>query len=121
MKSLVFIIVLLLSACQMGTLSVQRFEPDMRYEIHDDNSKRFRFSVSKDMEQEIVQSSRGRYQPEQFARAFDRLLRQQLDDSQFCREGFFVIDRLDHPRSAFIFGECYEGATPSDVARWVAP
>ena len=112
------IIVIGVIGCRMGTVGVTDFTPSMSHQIARDGSKRFRFEVHKDLDKELIRSSRGRYNAERFASAFDDLLERELKSSAYCREGYFVIDRLDHPRDAFIFGECNEGATSEDIALW---
>ena len=119
MKRIGFLAILVsVTGCQMGTVGVTNFTPSISHQIATDGSKRFRFEVHKDMDQEMIRSSRGRYNAARFASAFDDLLEQELNNTRYCRDGYFVIDRLDHPRDAFIFGECNEGATPEDIARW---
>lgn len=114
----VLAILLSVTGCQMGTVGVIGFTPSISHQIATDGSKRFRFTVHKDIEKGMIRSTQGRYNAERFASAFDDLLEQELKTTRYCRDGYFVIDRLDHPRDAFIFGECNEGATPADIARW---
>ncbi|WP_298635053.1 hypothetical protein [uncultured Umboniibacter sp.] len=104
--------------CEMGTVGITDFTPSISHQIAADGSKRFRFEVHKDMDKEVIRSANGRYDAARFASEFDNLLEKELKDTRYCRDGYFVIDRLDHPRDAFIFGECNEGATPEDITRW---
>jgi len=107
-----------LVGCTGGVVGIEGFNTDIRYDVYNDGSKRFYFSAQRDLNRGLVRSRHGTFDPEAFRGYMDRTLLQLIETDGFCREGYFVIDRSDHPENGFVRGECRDSATPEDVAKW---
>lgn len=106
---------LVLTACS-GIGKVSNYKQSFTPKIYSDDSKRFEFTMRY---QGRVNANRPeRYNPESFAKKMNEQLRIELEANEFCRDGYFVIQRYDQPVNAMIQGECRESASAQDHERW---
>lgn len=121
LRGILVLIIASTFACRGGELGgIEGFDSSVSYQVSSDGSKRFTYRVWRDINQRIIRSSRGTFDPEAFEEYMLAGATAQVEKDQFCRNGFFVIDRSPHPANGFLRGECRETATPEDVARWAS-
>ncbi|SDJ66287.1 hypothetical protein [Microbulbifer yueqingensis] len=119
---------LLLAACTSSpSLPVPGLKESFHTEIAANGAKRFTYSLEiqrPDFPEPVTSSSvnrtrisqagmvqqRPRVRPLSDRLRFNRMLRQKLTETGFCRDGFLELERTEHAYGGEVRGECRDGA-----------
>ncbi|WP_237057828.1 hypothetical protein [Microbulbifer sediminum] len=127
-RLLLLLPVLLVSACASGPLPVPGLKESFHTEIARNGAKRFTYALeimrndiplpatasgmnSNRMAQQGMVQPRNRVRPLSDRLQFDRMLRQKLAETGFCRDGFFELERTEYAYGGEVRGECRDGVS----------
>jgi len=108
---------LLLVGCFSGVPDSRGFIKTHEFEIDAEGSKRFVFMIRLESRKGAAKLLRN-YDAKRFIRYVDNHVDYFIKETGFCRGGYFVFDRIDHPETGYVKGECRDSATALDRERW---
>jgi len=111
------ILVLLIAGCVSGVPDSRGFVKSHEFQIDNEGSKRFVFMIRLETRRGAAKILRN-YDAKRFIRYVDNHVDYFIDETGFCRGGYFIYDRLDHPETGYVKGECRDSATSLDRQRW---
>ncbi len=107
-----------LVGCTSGVADSKGFKSSQSFDIAQDGSKRFRYWLYREEGKAFLSASSGRFDAEKFERFVDRRVSAVIESTAFCRDGYFIYERVSHPNDAYVKGECRDTASQADRERW---